>query len=168
MMRAWLMGLNPWVVLAVLAALAGSHAYMYSLGKTREKDAAAQVQLKAERAYQVNFQKAITRANELSKQLASRETEIVYKTREVTKNVTSVTTGRACLSAAAVSLLNTRPNSPAMPEATGTPIAENAAQPATVEASDTDAAYWMADANGQYETCAARLSALIDFENGKE
>lgn len=164
MIRAWLTALNPWVVLAIVAALAGSHAYMYSLGKTRERDAAAQVQLKAERTYQVNFQKAVTRANDLSKLLAERETEIVYRTKEVIKHVPQVTTGRPCLNPAAVRMLNARPSSPAVPEATGKPITEDAPP---LAASDSDVAYYIADAAGQYETCAARLNALIDFETGK-
>ena len=163
MIRAWLMALNPWIVLAIVASLAGSHAYVYSLGKTREKDAAAQIQLKAERAYQVNFQKAVTRANELAGQLASRETEIVYRTKEVIKHVPQVTTGKPCLNPAAVRMLNARPDSPAVPQAPGKPVAEDAA---ALAASDSDVAYYIADASGQYETCAARLNALIDFENG--
>lgn len=50
MMRIWgLVAGNPWIVLAVLVALAGSHTYAYVSGKGRAEDAAAKVQLQAER-----------------------------------------------------------------------------------------------------------------------
>lgn len=48
-MWAKLLTLNPWVIFSVVAALAGSHTYVYTLGQSREKDAAAKVQLAAER-----------------------------------------------------------------------------------------------------------------------
>ena len=163
MIRAFLTWMNPWVVLAVVAALAGSHAYIYSLGKTREKDAAAQIQLKAKKKYQADYQLAIARGNTLAQQLATRETEIVYRTKEVIKNVPQVTTGRPCLSSAAISMLNYRPDTNAVPEATGKPAPEDAAAPA---ATDTDVAYYLADASGQYETCASRLNSLIDYVDG--
>lgn len=40
---------NPWAIFAVVGALLGSHVYVYSMGKARERDAAAQVALVVER-----------------------------------------------------------------------------------------------------------------------
>lgn len=110
------------------------------------------------RKYQAEYQKAVDRANVLAQKLATRETEIVYRTKEVIKHVPQVTTGKPCLNSAAVRMLNHRDS--AVPETTGKPATESTPDAAVT---DTDTAYWIADAISQYEIAAARLNALIDY-----
>ena len=149
------------VKLGLLAAFVGGvYAMGYTNGKKRATDACAAEKLVELQKYQAAYQKATDRANVLSQKLATRETEIVYRTKEVIKYVPQVTSNRPCLSSAAVRMLNHRPDKPAVPETPSKPVAESPAEPA---ATDTDVAYWIADANGQYEICAARVNALIDF-----
>ena len=157
--KAFIFG-NPWVILAVVAGLAASHGYAYITGGSHERGTIAKAQLISERKYQADYQKAIERGNEYAKQLVLRETEIVYRTKEIIRNVPQVTTGKPCLNRAALRMLNSRPSNPAVPEATSKPITEDAT---ALAATDSDVAYWVADANGQYETCAARINALIDY-----
>ena len=123
---------------------------------TADCEAAKVAELKK---YQAAYQKAVDRANVLAQKLATRETEIVYRTREVIKNVPQVTTGKPCLNPAAVRMLNHRAGD-AVPETTGKPATES---PADAPATDADAAYWIADAISRYEIAAARLNALVDY-----
>ena len=122
---------------------------------TADCEAAKVAELKK---YQAAYQKAVDRANVLAQKLATRETEIVYRTREVIKNVPKVTDGKSCLNSAAVRMLNHRGET--VPETTGKPATESAPDAAVT---DTDTAYWIADAISRYEIAAARLNALIDY-----
>lgn len=101
--------------------------------------------------------------NELSARLAATESALSQKNMELSHAVTRFTTGRPCLDGRAVRLLNSSANSAGipMPEATITPDASDGAS-----ATDTDVAEWIGHAQGQHETCRARLDALIDFEEG--
>jgi len=103
------------------------------------------------------------RGNELSARLDVTESALAQKTLEVSHAVARFTTGRPCLDGRAVRLLNQpTPDTPGagpVPEAASAPDAADAAT-----ASDTDVAGWIAQAQHQYETCRARLDALIDFE----
>lgn len=116
------------------------------------------------------MQVEIKRADVLAAQLATAEGRIVIKTVEVIKHVPQVTTGTTpCLSADAVSLLNPGTAWGPVYPAAGQPDDSGAAAPATpggdaAAASDRDVAYWIAEANQQYETAAARLNALINYK----
>lgn len=105
----------------------------------------------------------VERGDALSDRLAQAESATQTQTIEVIKYVPKVTTGAPCLSAGAVGLLNGTgyPVKP-LPSA-GQPAAEATAP---LAASDRDVAYWIADANRRYDTCAERLNTLIDFELG--
>ncbi|OYW62738.1 MAG: hypothetical protein B7Z31_00260 [Rhodobacterales bacterium 12-65-15] len=106
----------------------------------------------------------IARGNTLSARLAQAEGQVVIKTVEVIKNVPIVTTGRLCLGADAVRLLHPATDTASKPPASP-PAAES---PPALAASDRDVAYWVASANAQYDTCALRLNALVDYENSPE
>jgi hypothetical protein len=99
------------------------------------------------------------RADAATARIAAAEGRIVIKTVEVIRNVPSVTTGRKCLDPAAVRLLQPATDTASKPPA-GKPVAES---PADLAASDTDVAYWIAEANRHYETCAGRLNGLVDW-----
>ncbi|MBU1692293.1 MAG: hypothetical protein KJ958_05500 [Gammaproteobacteria bacterium] len=120
-------------------------------------------QAAAERAAVKAYKADVERGNTESGKLAAVETVIQIKTVERIKYVPQVTTGKPCLSASAVQLLNGT-DKPTLRETTGQPPAESAGAP---EATDTDVETWAIEASGQYESCAARLNALIDFEEGR-
>lgn len=154
MLRLMLSPYLNWIMLAAALALAGGgfyggHRWATTVAAAERADA-ADATLKKLATEQL-------RADTLATQLASAEGKIVIKTVEVIKHVPSVTTGRLCMGADAVGLLQ--------PGATWglAPASEPAGQGAAAAASDTDLAYWIADANQRYETAAARLNALIDF-----
>lgn len=120
-------------------------------------------QLEGERAAVAKYRDEVTRGNTSSAQLAQAETAIQIKTVERIKYVPKVTTGRRCLEPAAVGLLNGS-GAIGLPATAGQPVAADAAAPA---ASDADVAGWIVSANGNYDTCAARLNELIDYEEAK-
>ena len=106
---------------------------------------------------------AETRAEALSSALAHTEQTLNHTALEATREIPRVTNGRPCLGPGAVRLLNgaVQPGAGTVPQTPGAPAAADAAV-----ATDTDVAGWIAGAQGQYETCRARLGALIDFDEG--
>lgn len=106
---------------------------------------------------------ATKKLNKASAQLEADETIIRNTTIERTKHVPQVTTGRDCLSAAAVRLLNN--NAATGPTDSGKPADEG---PTASAATDTDVENWAIQAQGLYDTCATRLNRLIDIETGVE
>lgn len=147
------------IKISLVVALLGSvYAMGYTKGNKRATDACEAAKMVELRKYQAEYQKAVDRANVLAQKLATRETQIIYRTKEVIKNVPKVTDGKSCLNSAAVRMLNHRDTT--VPETTGKPVTESAPD---APVTDTDTAYWIADAISQYEIAAARLNALIDY-----
>lgn len=111
----------------------------------------------------LDFQAAKTRADLLESRLAaadrSRQTQALEHAREIKR----LATGRPCLNAGLVGLLNgaagTAPA--AVPETTGEPAAATAAA-----ASDSDVAGWIDHAQRQYDACRDIVQALSDFHQG--
>jgi hypothetical protein len=104
------------------------------------------------------------RGDELTNRLAQTETALQTKQTELNHALAKTTTGRTCLNAGTVRLLNDANTdagsaSGGLSEATGQPAAADGAA-----ASDTDVAEWIGNAKQQYSTCRARLDALIDWE----
>lgn len=124
----------------------------------------ATTKAEAERAKLVDAQlkrlnDEIARGDKLTQKLAAAEGRIVVRTVEVIKHVPKVTTGRLCLDAAAVELLqpgDTRLGN----ETSRAPVAEDAPD---LAATDRDVAFWIATANQQYETCAGRVNGLVEW-----
>jgi len=160
MILAALAPYRMWILLAAVAALFGSGVYSGHHWATTKADAA---RARAADAYLVQLQAETRRADAAAAALAIAEGRIVTKTVEVIKYVPSVTTGRLCLDADAVGLLQPGAHWGPYPS-TGEPAGQGAAHAA---ASDRDVAYWAAEANRQYETAAARLNALIDFNQAQ-
>lgn len=145
-----------WLMLAAVVALFGGGVWSGHHWATTKADAARAVA--ADLAVQ-RIRAEMQRADALAARLAAAESKIVIKTVEVIRHVPTVTTGRLCLDAAAVSLL--QPGAAWGPyQSAGQPAGQGSAHAA---ASDRDVAYWAAEANRQYETCAARINALIDW-----
>lgn len=155
----WLVAL---VAAAVGAAAGGSvvsnhyRAEIADLRATQARDQAA-----AAEAARQRLRAAQARGDQLSAALTRTEATLEQRSQEASREIARRTTGRPCLNAATVRLLN-RPDSPAdpapVPEAARTPAAEGGAA-----ATDTDIAGWIDQAQRRHETCRARLGALIDW-----
>ena len=110
------------------------------------------------------LQSAQTRGDALTTQLAQRQVQIDQLAKDKRDAIHRLTTGRACLSGAAVRVLN-QPDDPADYGATtGVPQPVGSSQAADAAfASDTDIGQWIVTAKSQYELCRQRLDALIDW-----
>lgn len=103
---------------------------------------------------------ATRRGNELAARVAAAEATRDTALQETQDALRKVTTGKPCLSGAAVRLLN---------ESNGLKAAVPAVssgEPARVDATvatDTDIAQWAANAIRSYDTCRGRLDAIADF-----
>lgn len=123
---------------------------------------ATQQRVAAEAAL-LDFQGAQARADQLQNRLAaadrSRQTQALEHAREIKR----LATGRPCLNAGLVGLLNgaAGTGSAAVSEAAGEPAATAAAA-----ASDSDVAGWIDHAQRQYDACRDRVQALSDFHQG--
>lgn len=152
-----MLGLIPWwwrwAALVMLVLAVWGHGY--TTGLTRESDRRDAQDL-------ARLKTAVNLGNRLSGQLAGKQAATNAKTLEVMRNVPKVTTGRPCLGASAVSLLNDAPDSH-LP----TPAGKPADPPKAVAATDRDVAGWVAGAKGQYKLVADQLDALIDYVEGK-
>lgn len=103
---------------------------------------------------------AVKLGNELAARVTAAESTRDIALQETQDALRKVTTGRPCLTAAAVRLLN----QPAglKPE----PLPAPAGQPAGADAAfatDTDVGQWAASAIRHYDTCRSRLAAIAEF-----
>ena len=130
---------------AQLAALETAHA--------NAQRAAAQAA--AERLIAAN-----ARSDALTRSLAAAQAEADTLQDQLHAALEKATTGRACLGAPALRLLDRAAGKPApVPAPAGLPAAADAAGAAT----DTQVAQWAAGAYTQYAECARRLDALIQY-----
>jgi hypothetical protein len=156
MIMAALIPYRFWIMLACVAALFGSGVYSGHRWATTKADAA---RTRAADANIAQLRAEIRRADAAAAALAAAESRIVTKTVEVIRHVPTVTTGRLCLGADAVGLLQPGAHwGPYQPP--GEPADQSAAHAA---ASDRDVVYWAAEANRLYETCAERMNALVTW-----
>lgn len=108
---------------------------------------------------------ATTRGDALQFRLAEAEAARDTALQETQHALRRVTTGRPCLDAAAVRLLNGAGSlapADAVPAAAGEPLRTDAAA-----ATDTDVALWAAHARRSYDACRGRLQAIGDFYQGE-
>ncbi|MCQ8103280.1 hypothetical protein NP590_04100 [Methylomonas sp. SURF-2] len=161
--------MNPLALAAMIGLAVGSGAGWFvtdavlgadiAMMQAEQADALAQ----SEQMYRRALAGEQERGFVLSDRLAHTESQLTQRTLEVSRALQKVTTGRACLDASAVRLLNGAAHDDgAMPETAGPSVAESAAI-----ATDTDVAGWIGGAQYHYDTCRARLGALIDFETGR-
>lgn len=159
--------MNPRLIALLGAFLTGLLLAGFVVGSLKDADIAnlkathAKNQAATAEAARLRLEEAVARGDSLAARLAQTESALNKKTLEVSREIARVTAGRPCLGAGAVRLLN-NPRQPGdvatVPQASGQPDAEDGAV-----ATDTDVAGWIANAQGQYETCRARLGALIDW-----
>ena len=111
------------------------------------------------RAAATALQSAQVRGDVLTRDLLTREAMINRLSKEKRDALSRLTTGRPCLSADAVGVLNgTTGTGDGMPQATGIPAATGGGF-----ATDADVGQWAAAAIAAHDTCRQRLEALIDW-----
>lgn len=115
------------------------------------------------------LQVAQARGDTLEAALA--QTEQIHQTQalEHAREIKRLTTGRLCLNAGTVRLLNppdSTGSGPAAPELSAPSGGVDAGGAAA--ASDTDVAEWINGARHQYDTCRDRLHALIEWWGGAQ
>jgi len=149
---------TPQIIIAAMLAVATSLCMGFYTGQNWANTKYEAQRAKEQAAYRKALDTQIKRGNELSDKLAKAEARITVKTVEVIKYVPTVTTGTTpCLSPAAVSLLQ-----PGSAQGIRPPASEPATEGAgALAASDRDVAYWIAEANQLYDTCALRLNTLV-------
>jgi hypothetical protein len=113
------------------------------------------------RAAATALQAAQVRGDVLTRDLLARETLINRISKEKRDALSRLTTGRPCLSADAVGVLNGTAGAGAgMPPAPGSAAATGGGF-----ATDADVGQWAAAARAAHDTCRTRLDALIDWHN---
>jgi hypothetical protein len=159
----------PIISLAIAAAVAALAAWTVqgwrmdaALADLRNSHTQAQAELTARNAK--HLARVWERGDELATTLASQQTRINQLHQEHTHAINRLTTGRACLSADLVRVLNTTdPAATDRPDALPPPTSSPAATDAPAFATDADVGTWAATARRDYAECAARLGALIEW-----
>ena len=164
-------GVVPVQLIAALAiaVLAGGASWTYQASRytaqiaTMQRDYATAAQ-KTTDANARHLHRVWERGDELAASLATQQTHISQLHQEHTHAIKRLTTGRACLSAELVGVLNrTQPAATDRPDALPTPTGSPDAADASAFATDADVSTWAATARQQYAECAARLGALIEW-----
>lgn len=155
---AWLCWAAMFVGGAVLGWQAGRAPLQAQLARQSEAHASEKRQL-AEQAAQT-LQAAQARGDALTTGLLTQQTQIDQLKTEKRDAIRQVTTGKPCLSAAALRVLD---NAPGLDVAGLPPATGGAAAAGARIATDTDLAGWAVDAGAGFSVCRARLDALIDW-----
>ena len=165
--------LKAYLALFLLLLLMTAATLGYMAGKSREHDrrvaeVATLHQTYSDAAAEAaqgtisRLQSAKLTGDDLTQRLQVTEATLQVNQTRFEHEIKRATTGRTCLSADAVRLLNTGTESDRgagrVPSATGSAAAADGAA-----ATDTDVAEWAALARRQFDVCRARLDALIDF-----
>ena len=111
------------------------------------------------------LQDSIKLAETLQLRVAKQENARQAITEEKDRELKRLTTGRACLNAGTVRLLNRGPG--LKPAAVPAPASEPVSADAGF-ATDTDVGLWANAARRSYDTCRGRIAALADFYQEQE
>lgn len=166
MMRSLYIGIAVSILSMAAAYKVTSNYYVAEI--TKIELAQTQDKLAAEKANTSQLLAVQSLADVLSNSLANKEAENAQLILEKTREIHHYATGNTCFNAGLTKLLNTNNSDlQGLTEAPSTPAAKDEATAAIDAQSNTltdgDVAEWVANAQGQYETCRARLGALIDF-----
>ena len=168
----WLQtGAVPVQLIAALAVAAAAFGAGWTVQGWRGSAALAALQTQHAQAAQATTEanarhlvRVWERGDELANSLASQQSRITQLHQEHTHAIKRLTTGRACLSADLVRVLNTTdPAATDRPDALPPPTSSPAATDAPAFATDADVSTWAATARRDYAECAARLGALIEW-----
>ena len=161
------------ITLAVGAALGAAGAATYTHHRaTATARAQAELQAAVLASYIERLDAAQERGDALTRELAAAVDQSHAMQKERDDALLRLTSGRECLSADAVRVLNRRATAVRVPEATSKP-AENATARAATDphqpaaASDRDLALWASDAQRRYAECAATLGALVGWHESE-
>lgn len=163
MMRSLYIGIAVSILSMAAATKVTSH---YYLGKIAKIELAhTKAELAAESAGADLLRAAQSLADVLSNTLANKEAELTQITLEKTREIHHYATGNICFNADLTKLLNQQAFSQidTLSKAASPSATEDEAIATADALTDIDVAEWVANAQGQYETCRARLGALIDF-----
>ena len=153
----------------VSAALAGGGAWAWQSNRFEAKladmrSSIAESDRLRSMAAATALQAAQVRGDTLTRDLLANQQQIdrIQKARHA--EITRLTTGRPCLGADAVRMLNDEAggDGAGMPTPTG-----GAAATGGTFATDTDVGQWATDARASYDACRARLGALIDWHESR-
>lgn len=148
-------GLMHQIDIGTIATLRGDIA---SLNKEHSEQVAVASEAALERIV-----RAQDRADVLAQELLASQDQLQRITQEKQHALRFTTTGRACLNAATVRVLNqdsatSSSQTASMPETSAEPAAKDGAA-----ATDSDVAQWINHAQQQYRLCSTRLDALIEW-----
>lgn len=155
----------------VFALIFSSGGFGYWAGDHNRNNAWLAKQSATEHAALVQLQTAQARGDALSNGLLQQQNKIDLLKQESHRAITQTTTGRTCLDAAALRVLDSAPGISVMPTPTGSAVAAGASPGTTGGDStawystDTQVALWAADTGAAYETCRTRLDALINWHH---
>lgn len=161
-------------LLCLIGALAGfgagvTVAAIYKNGQIARQEAVQAGQVaQLERVARVRQHLAQVRGDELTTALHVASTAALRLQEQLDDEIARNTSGRACLDAGALRVLDRAVTAArGLPAPTGRAAAADARQPAAdpaqPAASDADVARWANAAYGQYAECARRLDALIQW-----
>jgi hypothetical protein len=149
--------MNPYVLLAVVLFLVGSHTTAYFQGRGARDDEVkvenAKIAAKAAAEYKV----AVDYGNKKAAEVQELERSSAEALTEVLINVSKITTNKPCLSADAVRLLN----KPTKVSGLSPRPRDHDEESAGRVASDTDIVNWIARAQDQYKKCAANNNGIV-------
>lgn len=156
--------LPEWVWIALLVIAWGGCGFY--LGSQHSNASWLAKQEKQERTAREALQAAQAKGDALSTELLLRTRQIDQLQQESHRAITQATTGRTCLDSAALRVLKRAPGITTVSAPTSSTAA--AGEPVATDAddsfaTDTQVATWAIDAGAQFETCRARLDALIDW-----
>ena len=162
--------MNTTAIACILsAAIAGGGAWVwqansYEAELANMRSSIAESDRLRARAAATALQAAQVRGDVLTRDLLAREALINRISKEKRDALNRLTTGRPCLSADAVGVLNDQASAGAgMPTPPGSPAATGA-----TFATDADVGQWAAAAIAAHDTCRKRLDALIDWHAKEE
>ena len=119
-------------------------------------------ELASNQAWQQAQQRQQAHADELQRQLAQAQTNTRIRYKEILREIPAATSGRPCLGADALSVLD-RFQSGTAPSLRLSATASESAGATDAVASDTQIAQWALDAIEQHERERARCNALIEW-----
>ncbi len=156
---------TPTIALCAISAAisaAGAYqwqAYRYEAKLADMRSSIAESDRLRSRAAATALQAAQVRGYVLTRDLLAREALINRISKEKRDALSRYTTGRTCLSADAVGVLNDQAGSGSgVPQTTGITAAAGGGF-----ATDADVGQWAAAARAAHDTCRHRLDALIDW-----
>jgi UDP-N-acetylmuramyl tripeptide synthase len=143
----------------IFVALAGTHTTAYFQGRGARDDEVKVENAKTAAKAAAEYKIAVDYGNKKAAEVQEIERTSAEVLTEVLINVSKITTGKSCLSADAVRLLNKPTKVFGLSPRPRDPVEESTGGVAT----DTDIVNWIARAQDQYKKCAANNNGIVDI-----